>query len=183
MKNIVRTTLLIFVITVLGACTGKNFVRPSADLIQFGRTTEDQVIAVMGNPQYSQSGKMHGGKNVKMLFYGYDAKPGIVQFGKTAAFFFTDGVLVGHVFESDFPDESTDFDLTKVGNIVENVSTRKDVESILGKPSGESIYPTVEDPEGRRLVYRFTGQNVNKDARFEIDKEGIVRHITVELEQ
>lgn len=180
--NIVRTTLLVLVIIVLTACgvAGKKFVRPSGNLIQVGKTTENQVIAAMGDPVQSHWGK-RSGKKIKINIYAYVVVPGAEAIGRDAVFYFLDGVLVGYYFSSAFADETTDFDITRVGNIVENESKRQDVESILGKPAGEAIFPFPDYPEGRVLLYRFDGPMGSKEADFELDKDGIVRHFRVEV--
>lgn len=180
--NIVRNVLLILVMTALTACgvAGKKFVRPSGDLIQLGKTTENQVIAAMGDPVSSDWGERRG-KKIKIMMYIYVSMPGSVALNRGAFFYFSDEVLVGHYFTSDFSNESTDFDLTKLSNIVEGKSTRRDVEAALGEPAGEAIYPFLDDKKGRLLWYKYYGPMGDKNADFELDKDGIVRHFSVKV--
>lgn len=178
--KIAQTSLLFFLVALLAACSGRYFVRPPEGLIKLGKTTEDEVIAAMGDPLKSEWGERLG-KKIKMIGYIYVIVPHREAISRAVFFYFVDGVLVGHYFCSEFAGESTDFDLTRIGNIVENQSTRRDVEAALGKPSGEAIYPMLDDPEGRMLEYRYYGERFSKEAFFEIDKDGIVRHFTVEV--
>jgi len=185
-NSIPENALLLIVITILTACTAtystnrENFVRPWGDLIQLGKTTEKQVIAVMGETYFlDQRARLEDGRKCKMLIYTHTGEKFNPQTGdeqKVAFFTFMDGVLVNHGFVSNFPEDSTDFDLSKVDNIVENKSTRQDVENLLGKPTGEAIYPFLQNPELRRLSYQSYSRPT---VHIEIDKDDIVRRVKV----
>jgi len=185
-KSIIENVLPIILITILTACvtysTNKeNFVRPWGDLIQLNKTTEKQVIAVMGETYVLGDMSFEDGRKCKMLVYTHTGEKYNPQTGdeqKTAVFEFMDGVLVGHWFVSNFPEDSTDFDLTKVENIVENESTRQDVENLLGKPSGEEIYPLLQNPELRNIIYSSLSPTI-PTVVIKIDKTDVVRHVEI----
>ena len=177
MMKIKRATMFIFLITMLTACAGKYFVRPSENLIQLGKTTEEQVIAEMGNPQETSWSEKND-KRIKIIFYIYINPP----LSKAAVFYFTDGILVGHYLDSNFSEDSTDFDMTNATKIVENESTRQNVETVLGKPSGEFIFPMAKYPGGYTLLYQYKNPKVIKKAFIEIDEKGIVRDFGVKFE-
>jgi hypothetical protein len=180
--NMARAFFLILLVLSLMACavSGKDFVRPSGELLQLGKTTEKQVIAAMGDPKSTGQGQRRG-KTGKHLMYSYGAASGGEVLYRAAYFYFVDEVLAGYQFTSSFPDESTDFDITKLGDIIEGQSTRENLEAILGPPSGEAMYPFSEDPEGRRIQYWFKGSKVTKHAIIELDKNDVVQRFDVEL--
>jgi hypothetical protein len=114
MEKILRITLLILIVILLAACAGRNFVRPSKDIIQLGKTTEQQVVAELGNPYSSKRYEANG--NWVYLVYGIVSDFGV----KHAKFYFKDDLLIGYEFSSSFPEDSTDFDLTNADKIIEN---------------------------------------------------------------
>ena len=175
--KLARTAFLVIVVAVLTACAEKRFVRPAGELLQLGKTTEDQVVAVMGLSDGLVFEKRNGKDIIANSYMNYPFTNKVLR--RFAIFYFADGVLVGHMFASDFADESTDFDLTKVGSIVENKSTRQDVEALLGKPAGEAIYPFTSDQEGRVLWYFYVGSTARKSAEFVLDKHDTVRFFSV----
>ena len=52
--------------------------------------------------------------------------------------------------------EETKFDTTKAVVIQKGKSTKDDVVAMLGKPSGEVIYPVIPEKNGKGLVYAYT---------------------------
>lgn len=178
--NILRIIYLAAWVVVIAACTDGNSEKPSKELLQLGKTSENQIVAVMGDPDTSKSGELRG-ETIKALVYKHEFEGIDGAVSRSAVFFVLDGVLVGHYFISSFPHEFTDFNVARVGHIVEGESTRLDVEAILGKPAGEAIYPFIESRDGRLLWYKSETPKIAKSADIELDQEGIVRYFSVTL--
>ena len=102
--------------------------------------------------------------------------------GLVGPFHFLDGILVGYYFHSSFPEDSTNFDISQFGNIVEGESTEQEVVAVLGKPAGEEIYPFIDDREGRVLWYRYLDSNIHSKADIELDRNGLVQFFRVNVE-
>jgi hypothetical protein len=180
-KNMRSKKIILYIILTLAltACAVRQLVRPSGKLIQLGITTERQVYETMGSPAKTKWEERQGMK-IKTLIYND---------GKRIAYFdFADGVLVRYRYDGYCPaplffrsGECLDYhDIEKVKTIVANKSTLKDVEATLGNPSGESKYPFIDNPDGRRLTYVYIGGPLlYTEVYFEIDKENIVRKIEV----
>jgi hypothetical protein len=64
--------------------------------------------------------------------------------------------MVGEEFNSTMDGEKTEFDTNKSIAIQKGKSTKDEVIALLGKPSGEVIYPIVTEKNGRGLVYAYT---------------------------
>lgn len=180
--NILRITSLSFLVVLLIACAGKQFVKPTAELLELGKTTKNEVLAAMGEPESSSTITVKD-HDVVHLFYGYAEAFGSKTLGRSASFFFVGNVLVGHQFVSEFPGESTDFDLTKANQIIEKKSTYKDVIVLLGKPTGEAIYPLADNPKGESLTYRYHGDNAHKNVVIELDENRIVQEFSVQFKR
>jgi hypothetical protein len=174
-----RWILIAFIVISLAACAGRQFVRPSKAILNLGMTTEDEVLAEMGEPHSSKEGHFRGEK-VKNVFYGYFVSDGSKTLGRAAVFYFVDKVLVGYYFQSEFAGESTDFDITKAGQIAEKASTREDVIVLLGLPSGAAIYPFTDDRNGRVLWYRYSN-TFSKEVDVEIDEDGVVQRVNINI--
>jgi hypothetical protein len=65
-------------------------------------------------------------------------------------------VLVGQEFVSSFKVDATEFDEAKLQNIVKGKTTRAEVEALLGKPSGEVMYPIIKKVGEKAYVYGYS---------------------------
>jgi hypothetical protein len=94
-------------------------------------------------------------------------------------------VLVGHVFSSTLPEESTDFDASLVNRIRKGETTEADAIRLLGTPSGRFIYPFIKDREARGLgwvytpPYRHEASRMRKVVVVSVDANGIVADVEV----
>ena len=64
-------------------------------------------------------------------------------------------MLVGHEYTSSWPEDSTDFDESKVSKIQEGKTTLLEVRAMLGKSSAEYIYPYVPNKDERAIGYLY----------------------------
>ncbi|WP_139167117.1 outer membrane protein assembly factor BamE [Chromobacterium sphagni] len=153
-------TLSLLAATMLSGCAGTNFKRPDAGALTLGQSTAADVARVMGEPQ--QSGEaMKNDQTIKLARYAYASTSGAARYpGVTPAramvFSTFKDVLVGEEFNSSFAEDATDFDEGKVSALRKGATTRSEVIALLGKPSGEAIYPIIKSKTGKGVVYAYT---------------------------
>jgi outer membrane protein assembly factor BamE (lipoprotein component of BamABCDE complex) len=186
--NIIQSIVLTLLVALATACTSTSskpntkFDRPSGNLVKPGVTTESQVIAKMGKPleSYYMIREEDGTKS-KTIRYAYTDYPHY----RGVIFSFIDNILVSYIYWSDFPDDSTYFNMSKVDSFTEGISTRKDVEMALGEPSGKSIYPFLRDPNRVAIHYMYnyipsgTKRRINRGIQIEFDNNDVVQEIMV----
>lgn len=144
----------------LAGCAGTKFVRPADADLQLGRTTEQQVVGMLGKPMQEASG-LSNGKATRTLAYAYASfggqpkNPGVTPV-HALSLVFHEGKLVGKEYVSNLQSDHTDFDHTKVPQIVPGKSTLAQVNALLGSAPGEAIHPMIKQASGRALVYGYT---------------------------
>lgn len=185
--KIIQTIVLTLLVALATACTttskpSTNFDRPTGNLVKPGVTTENQVIATMGKPLESYYMiREEDGTKTKTIKYAYVEYPHY----RGVLFSFIDNKLVSYIYWSDFPSDSTYFDMSKVDSFTEGISTRKNVEMALGEPSGESIYPFLRDPNRTAVHYMSnyipsgTKGRIIRGIQIEFDNNGVVQEIMV----
>lgn len=143
----------------LAGCAGTNFKRPDAQALALGKSTSADVVRVMGSP--SGTGEaLKNEQKVSLMRYAYaegagtGLYPGVVP-ARAMTFMTFNDVLVGQEFVSSFPQDGTDFNEAKMTSITKGKSTRSDVISLLGAPSGEAIYPIIKKQGDTALLYTY----------------------------
>jgi hypothetical protein len=159
MAKIWKITLVALVVGVLSACAGRDFVRPADESYALGRSTTSEIRERFGKP-YGEAAETRNGKTIKVLQYGFAStggkamRPGVTP-ARAQAFFFHEDVLAGYEFSSSWADDHTDFDASRVKEIVKGSSTREDVIRIMGRPGGRYIAPVPPDNAPEALAYIF----------------------------
>ena len=158
----IHSLLALVVIATAGltGCAGTNFVRPAEGELVVGKSARAEVTKKMGDPW--QTGElMKNDQSLKLAKYAYaatsgeSAYPGVIPArGLTFAFF--NDKLVSQEFVSSFKEDSTDFDGKKLASIVKGKSTKQDVVALLGKPTGEAIYPVIKGAKDYAYTYNYT---------------------------
>lgn len=154
-----RIFLAVLFVSGLLGCAGKEFTRPEMATLKNGETTYTQVIERFGRP-YAEGSLVRNDRTVRSATYvhaeasGKPARPGIVA-SRSMAFYFYDGVLVGHEYLSSWAADSTDFDEADRKQIVKGKTTEAELVPLLGKPSGYEIYPMIASKSGRAAVYAY----------------------------
>ncbi len=149
-------------LTMLGCVSvGRNFVRPEDSTLTLGKTTLSEITERFG-PEPKEGTLIHHGKNIKTVTYVYarssligNAHVSGVTPARAVGFCFFGDLLVGYDFSSSFKEDHTDFEDAKVAQIQERVTTRREVESLLGPPQGKQIHPMVEGEDEQGLVYAY----------------------------
>jgi hypothetical protein len=174
-----------------GCAIGRNFERPDPDMLRLGQSRYAELVRRLG-PPYSERLEQHHGRAVREVEYSYvttyDPDPPYIEGGipnRTLRLYFLDGLLVGHLFDSSWRADHTDFDLAKAPLIVKGKSTRQEVVALLGRPAGQYIYPMVDEPNNELFRYFFTAiwypkyghgrvHRIRKWVQVEFDPRGVV---------
>lgn len=155
----IKTILTAVVVVVFAGCAGKDFVRPDSGSLKNGQTTYNQIIGQFGKP-YAEGSVLKNNKQVKTVSYAYASLGGKSHRGGTPArgmgFYFLSDTLVGYEFVSSFAEDNTDFDEMKINQIFEGKTTLDEVVKLLGKPSGNYIYPLIESSSEEAAVYAYS---------------------------
>lgn len=141
-----------------GACLlGAEFSRPDPASFALGQTTEQEIQARFGKPDGRATAKV-GDKLVTTLRYAYAEARSTVVPVRTMAYAFHEGRLVGFDYMSSFAADQTAFDELAVKRIKRGETTRAEVLGLVGKPTGQFIYPSsyATTPGRRADVYSYS---------------------------
>lgn len=172
MKNPVYAIVLGFLAVVLSGCAGTNFKRSEASALVIGKSTPNDIIRVMGEPIGIVDVVRNG---EKFQTYAYAYAEGV--FGakvlpvRLMEFYAFNDVLVGQQFVSSFPEDSTEFDASKISGIRTGKSTRAEVIALLGQPNGEVNYPLIKNKADRGIIYSYRHSRVGKKVQPSLIKE------------
>ncbi|NRF68412.1 hypothetical protein HLB44_15565 [Aquincola sp. S2] len=146
-------------VALLAGCAGTNFKRPDQAALKLGSSTTADVVAAMGEP--SRTGELtKNGSQIKRMSYSYATTMGVGLYAgvipaRSMTFSTADGKLVGQQYLSSFNEDGTDFDDSKVPQIVKGTTTRSDVVALLGRSTGESVYPLSKNPGEQAISYLY----------------------------
>ena len=176
MFAVIRNFLGIVLAVSLIGCgvAGTTFVRPEPEFLKNGATTYSEVAERFGVP-YQGGSILKNGRAIKFAIYSYSA----LLAGHRAnplsmrllMLFFLDDNLVGHAFVSSWADDHTDFDETKIPQIVKDHSVRSQVVALLGPPSGYYRYPLIKERRGEAAVYAYWEGDVSLTGTYSYEKE------------
>lgn len=159
MKRSFKSLIAITAIAILSGCAGTNFKRPESGALEVGKSTLAQVTQVMGPP--AQTGELlRNGEKLKSSRYVYaegagtGKYPGVVP-ARAMVFLTHNDALVAEEFVSSFPNDATDFDESKVASIVKGKTTKSDILTLFGKPSGSGVYPFIKTKGENALLYSY----------------------------
>jgi len=139
-RRSVRVGILTAVLA--GACLlGADFSRPDPGSFTLGQTTEQEIRARFGKPAGEAAARI-GGKLVTTLRYAYAEARSIAVPVRTMAYAFHEGRLVGFDYMSSFSADQTGFDELALKRIKRGETTRIEALDMVGKPSGQFIYPS-----------------------------------------
>jgi outer membrane protein assembly factor BamE (lipoprotein component of BamABCDE complex) len=159
MKTTFKSLATIACSLALIGCAGVNFKRPDPSSLKLGKTTTAEVVAVMGPPART-SETTKNTHLMKNLSYSYAetaitaARTDVITARGITLSTFND-ILVSQQFRSTFKEDTTDFDETKVPQIIKGKTTRSEVIALLGNPSGEAIYPIIKTPGEVAVKYSY----------------------------
>ncbi|HJR05553.1 MAG TPA: hypothetical protein VKA83_28160 [Methylomirabilota bacterium] len=132
----------ILAVVLAGACLlGADFSRPDPASFTLGQTTEQEIRARFGKPSGQVNARV-GDKLVTTLRYAYAEARSVAVPVRIMAYAFHEGRLVGFDYMSSFAADQTVFDELAAKRIRRGISTRAEVLDLMGKPSGQFIYPS-----------------------------------------
>lgn len=160
MRQFSINVIVLALVAFLSGCAGKDFVRPEADSLKNGQTAYANIIANYGTP-FREGSVLKNDKTLKTLSYAYASVGGKpLEEGVTASralgLYFYNDILVGHEFISSWAEDHTNFDETKIKDIVKGKTTRQELTQLLGRPSGYYIYPLTKAPSGEAPVFAYS---------------------------
>jgi hypothetical protein len=135
------------------ATTPQHHAYSDTSALVIGKTTPAECRAIYGEPKETDV-KTGATGRFEIYRYGDVAE----RWGKACvrilATEFKDGTLNGYAFASSFPEDHTGFSATNFTKIEWAVSTRDEVQQLLGKPNGRSLCPTMLFAENCKLTGR-----------------------------
>jgi hypothetical protein len=141
-----------------GACLlGADFSRPDPASFTLGKTTEHEIRQRFGQPDGQATGQV-GDQPVLVLRYTHTAMASDQVAARAMVYTFSGGRLVGFDYSSSFAADQTTFDESAVKRIKRGQTTRAETLALLGKPTGQFIYPSAYAPvPGRHTdVYSYS---------------------------
>jgi outer membrane protein assembly factor BamE (lipoprotein component of BamABCDE complex) len=144
-KRCAILTVFISLISLCGCSAGREFVKPNSDSLLIGKTTYNEIIERFGKP--SQEGtSMINDLSIKSILYTYATSGGEALYegvtpARSMVFQFSDNVLIGHIFNSSFKADNTEFDESKLSLIKKGETTKNNVIKIMGTPSIINVVP------------------------------------------
>lgn len=157
--KLIRTFALVGVLALLSGCSATNFVRPANETLTLGKSTTADITKLVGPPTSRKDDVQMNGEKVQLMNYFHLEGAsfwGLIVPQRSLTYTLFNDTMVGEEFNSTFDVEKTEFDGSKAAAIQKGKSTRADVIGLMGKPSGEVIYPIIKDKNGRGLVYAYT---------------------------
>jgi hypothetical protein len=158
MRGSLRAISVVFIVIVAAGCAGRQFVRAEPDTLVLGRTTEVEIRQRFGNP-YREGTKLTNGEQLRTTAYAYAVSGGSLVGDivptRVQAYYFWNGVLVGHEFTSSFDEDKTELDINKAHAIKVRETDEAAVVALLGKPQGVYVYPLIKDKNARGLIYLY----------------------------
>jgi hypothetical protein len=127
---------------------------PASGALIPGQTKYDQVIALFGKPKDDNVSKTDQGLDKITYVESAGFIKGVLPM-RLLDLYFKDGILVSYDWESNFKEDSTDFDETKVSQIKKGETTWQQAAEIIGVKYGEYTYPMTDSPDERALVFMF----------------------------
>lgn len=156
--RIIRIVAVVAALVMFSGCAS-NFVRPASDKLTLGKSTSADITSLVGKPTSQTDSLVMNGEKTKVLTYYYNDGAkfwGLIIPQRTLSYTLFNDTMVGQEFNSTMDGESTEFDGKKSTAIKKGVGTKADVIALLGKPSGEVIYPVIKDKNGTGLVYAYS---------------------------
>lgn len=160
LNTFARLLASVAVVATLASCAGTDFKRPTPEALVVGKSTQSDVLRVMGTPTATGE-TVRNGEKLEVLRYAFGSGvsngkyPGVTP-ARAEVFLTHGGLLVCDEFVSSFAEDATDWDDSKVASIVKGKTTRNEVVALLGKPNGTAIHPFVKVQGESAAIYSYS---------------------------
>lgn len=163
-KPVRQCTFLFIVAIALISCAipipttsqGRDFSRLTESQIQYGVTTKQDILELMGKPNMT-TGESTSRPSITYMFFDRKAEalsPEQVASRLQSFYFDKSGKLTGMEYLSSFIDDSTYFDINNAQKIKQG-DTKARVIEIMGQPSGEHPSPAPQGGFSYVMAYRY----------------------------
>jgi hypothetical protein len=192
-----RIALLILLSFIGGCTTGHDFVSPTAENLVLGRTPRSEILRLYGPPFKETSAVLStpatlqnrtpfdpasvSGTFVNLVYFYQDRSTAAFAGGPKNKFVFFDfwnDALIAYNFTSNFENDSSNFDESKIAQIHKGTTTENEVTQLLGVPTGRAVYPAVQQPGNQKSIYSYLdihrGERTVKRLEVLFDKSGTV---------
>jgi hypothetical protein len=145
----------------LAGCAPAEFVNPDPQKLVLGKSTKEDVFNVLGNdpkPIEVDATLAQNGQKVHFIEYKHLKGAnfwGLIVKRHSHIYVTHNNILVADGYDSCYDEDSTEFDVDKVPQI-KNGMTKQQVIALMGKPSGEAIYPMARKKGDNAMLYRYT---------------------------
>ncbi len=140
MKKILLLTMVILLFA--GCATvGRNFSLENVSELVLRETTKSDAKFLFGEPNSLTASSNNDG-DIEVMNYVYASGSLASATARVLFLEFKENKLNAYVYNSGFKEDETIFNYDSKDNIVRNSSTKEDVLSIMGAPSGKALYPT-----------------------------------------
>lgn len=168
---------------------GKDFARPTADMLALGQTTRADVLARYGTP-YQQNAQVVSDPVINaneaaaptvftpapetgaftLLSYVYADTSTAVWVGglieeKALSLFFWNEKLIFYNFTSNFTADNSNFDEARVSTLEKGKTTSAEVIQLFGQPTGRAIYPALWTMGDEKFIYQYSEADTRKQQR------------------
>jgi hypothetical protein len=134
-------TIIIVIIAIGCATAGKEFNYARRSELLIGKTTQGDAEQLFGEAVKSSSVSNENG-DFKVLKYVYAYADPTGARARALTVEFRNNLLNAHIYNSGFSEDSTDFNIEALSQIIRGVSTKTDVDRIMSEPSGKARCPT-----------------------------------------
>ena len=153
-KTVYQIIILLAVFSFMTGCAGRDFVRPDQGGLNLGKTTYEDIVQKYGEPLRQNTVTKNGEKMNQIIYAFAQAAPYSTYLRvRSAEFYFKDNILVGYNYKSSFDEDIVKLDDGKVSSIKQGVTTKAQVISLLGNPTGYYSYPVIKEKDQLALVY------------------------------
>ncbi len=171
MGRAARTFLLLMLLA--GCTTGRDFAKPTAEAVTLGATTRAEIVAKYGEPlrqsmstvSTSSTDQPSSTNPFELAMvpgtyagvgYSFSTRmPGLLADttnSRSMSFALWNDKLVAYNFISNFSQDTSNFDETKVQSLQKGKMSKADVVAMLGQPTGRAIYPFVQKEGEEKFV-------------------------------
>lgn len=156
---------------------------------RYGETsTRDNIYLDGGTKDANNVTSLVYRPGVLSAFFFGGSRPGVFPV-KMLALQFNDDLLMKYRFISNFEQDSTNFDEEKARSIESGKTTRAEVISLLGEPSGMAIYPSAREKNDTRYLYEYFEHDKNertkliKRLQIDLNEQNVVKDIEIVVDR